>query len=105
MSNYDKPIEQIIEEGSKSNDEVWAGVAAHAALVATTRPIEEAVKLTDMDALIEEIHQRKKLRDRMVGSVYPNIVVDEVGRLVKRYQELQKRPLAEALYDRARRGD
>jgi len=103
QKNYDKPIEQIIEEGSKSNDEVWAGVAAHIALIATTKPIEEAVQFTDMDAIIEEIYQRKKLRNQMVGDLYPNIVADEIGRLVKRYGELQRRPLADALYERSRR--
>jgi hypothetical protein len=93
------PIEQVIEEGSRSNDDMWAGVTAHAALVATTLPIDEALKLTDPAEVVREIYLRKKIRAQMVGAIYPNVIVDEVGRLVARFDEVGGEHLIDALWE------
>lgn len=61
-------------------------------------PIHEALKFTDPDALVMEIHLRKKLREQMVGNLYPNIVADEVGQLVARFEEVGGTNLADALW-------
>ena len=68
--------------------------------------IARALELTDPDAIVDEIHERKKLRAKMVGTLYPNVVVDEVGRLVERFEELGGTRLQDALYerDKAERG-
>lgn len=60
--------------------------------------LEEALELTDLDALIGEIYERKQLRNQMVGSLYPNILVDEISRLLKRYDDLGGTRLSSALY-------
>jgi len=66
-------------------------------------PIAEAVTLTELSALIEQIHLRKVLRHQMVGTLYPNIVVDEVSQLVQRYEELGGTTLSTDLYERSKR--
>lgn len=64
------------------------------------RDFQEALALTDTDAVLDEIIARKKLRNQMVGNLYPQILVDQVGQLVRRYDELGGTRLAEALYQR-----
>ncbi|MDB4277991.1 hypothetical protein N9917_00010 [Deltaproteobacteria bacterium] len=61
-------------------------------------PIAEALLLTDITEVLDEILSRKELRYKMVGSLYPNIVVDEIGQLVGRYEELGGERLSDALY-------
>jgi hypothetical protein len=60
--------------------------------------IREALLLEDPDAIVDEIYLRKKLHREMVGTLYPNIVVDEVGRLVKRFDEVGGARLSDALW-------
>ena len=62
------------------------------------RTLAEALALTDIPLVLDEILSRKELRYKMVGSLYPNIVVDEIGQLVERYDELGGRRLSDDLY-------
>ena len=46
-----------------------------------TRPIEEALKLTDQEEIECEIEIRKKLLSEMIGWLYSSILQDEIEKL------------------------
>lgn len=52
------------------------------------KPISEAILLEDPVQLYAEYHAREELSHQMVGSLYPSILADEMGRLVERCIEL-----------------
>jgi len=43
--------------------------------------INEAIKLTDDSAIVEQIEIRRSLGKQMVGQLYPSILFDEIQRL------------------------
>ena len=43
--------------------------------------INEALQLTSVEEIEEEIKQRKELRATMVGQLYPSILTDEIYKL------------------------
>jgi hypothetical protein len=43
--------------------------------------IEEAIQLTSIDEIEEEIRQRRELRATMVGQLYPSILSEEIYKL------------------------
>ena len=47
------------------------------------KSIEEALKLTDPLDIANEIFERKKLINEMVGNLYPRILEDEIFQLYK----------------------
>ena len=54
--------------------------------------IKEALKLPpDSAELDDEIKERLKLRDEMVGWLYPQILTDEIDRLVGRRDHIPTR--------------
>lgn len=54
------------------------------------KPIAELEKIDDIDVLFQEIRDRKKLIDDMVGTLYPGIVGDEIAEINNRIYELRK---------------
>lgn len=53
--------------------------------------ISKALNLTDPTEINREIESRIQLHDEMIGSLYPQIVEDEIMQLRKRYSELTGR--------------
>ncbi len=43
--------------------------------------VEECYKLESVNALVEQIELRYKLINEMVGTLYPGIVFDQIGKI------------------------
>jgi hypothetical protein len=52
--------------------------------------IEEALKLTDVDLVYEQIEIRRDLMSQMVGTLYPSILQDEIIQLTKLFNKLKR---------------
>jgi len=66
------------------------------------RGIKKAVALIDPDDILDEIIARKQLHRQMVGNLYPDILADEIGRLVERFRAVTTENFQDALYARER---
>lgn len=52
--------------------------------------VEEALKLTDIEALTDQMRQRRDLIKTMVGNLYPGIVYDEITKIDQHIYKLRE---------------
>lgn len=67
--------------------------------------LEDALLLTDPEAVADQIFERKKCHQQMVGRLYPNLLRMEIGQLVARFDEVGGKDLANALRARSQEPD
>jgi len=53
-----------------------------------TLSIENALRLTEPEKIKEEIKARTELKSMMVGSLYPNVIANQIDLLRKLYTKL-----------------
>jgi PTH2 family peptidyl-tRNA hydrolase len=53
-------------------------------------PLEHVLELTDIEELTDQIRQRRKLINDMVGSLYPSIVADEITKIDQHIYKLRQ---------------
>ena len=51
-------------------------------------PIQEVLKLTEVEELRIELELRVELEQQMIGSLYPSILRDEQNKIAERMKEL-----------------
>ena len=53
------------------------------------RSIDDALALTDANEILVEIENRKALKSKMVGTLYPAILQDQIAQLYERWYEVK----------------